>query len=183
VVVARRDFALPIANEYTRPWEAGTDRLLNAVAARERAGGRGAVAVDFGTAISVSVVSPQGAFLGGPIACGGAALARGLRASAPRLPHAEASSRTPFVARDTVSALGTGVFWEIAGGVRALLQGILRSVDFRPRVFATGGEAETYRESIPEIDELVPNLVLEGLCFACRAREFWKGPWSDVSHP
>ncbi|MBI4601667.1 MAG: type III pantothenate kinase, partial [Planctomycetes bacterium] len=53
---ARRDFVVPIENRYERPEEAGTDRLLAAVAARERARGRCAVVVDFGTAISITVV-------------------------------------------------------------------------------------------------------------------------------
>src|SRR5687767_9029623 len=71
LVLARRDFPLPIESLYERPEEAGTDRLLNAIALGARASGRAAIAVDFGTAVSVTVVDRRGAFAGGLIASGG----------------------------------------------------------------------------------------------------------------
>jgi len=173
--IARRDFPLPIENRYERPEDAGTDRLLACIAARRRSDDAGAVVVDFGTAVSLSVVSPEGAFLGGPIAAGAASIARGLGLCTPRLgtaSHAAARGRSPdeFVPRTTVSAARAGVHWQVVGGVRALLRGILESVPFRPRIIATGGEAEIFCERIPEIDEVVTYLVLEGLAIACASR-------------
>jgi type III pantothenate kinase len=173
-LLARRDFAIPIENLYDRPEEAGTDRLLAACAASRRAGPSGAIAVDFGTAVSLSVVSPAGAFLGGPIAAGASTVARGLEVSTPRLPRlssSEVSAPPSFLSRDTDSALRSGTWWLVAGGVRALILGILSEVPFRPRVIATGGEAAAFRRAIPEIDEVAPDLVLEGLAMAWAARE------------
>src|SRR5262245_66434686 len=46
LAIARRDFPLPIDNRCLRPEEVGTDRLLNALAARGRSPGSGAIVVD-----------------------------------------------------------------------------------------------------------------------------------------
>ncbi len=176
--LARRDFPIPIGNAYPRPEEAGTDRLLNALAASRRAGARGALVVDFGTAVSLSAVSPDGVFLGGSIAAGWRCLAAGFAARTPRLPELSRAPRGirgelrgefPFVARDTDSALRSGAFWEIAGGARALVLGTLGELEFRPLVLATGGDAALFAPAIPEIDEVVPQLGLEGLAIASEA--------------
>ena len=168
-VVARRDFAIPIENRYADPEEVGTDRLLNAVAAAERAGPRGAVVLDAGTALSISVVSPDGAFLGGSIAAGLPAMAAGLAVSTPRLPGFERGADEPIVATGTAAALRAGVYWQTIGGVSRLLKQTLDELPFRsPRVFATGGDAAWIAAAVPEIDEVIPLLTFEGLIAAYR---------------
>jgi type III pantothenate kinase len=173
VRVARRDFPLPIRNLYERPEEVGTDRLLGCVAALRRSCGRGAVVVDFGTAITVSVVAPSGDFLGGAIAGGAGTIARGLADGAPRLPRmrpgpcdARSEEGGGFISRDTASALRAGVYWQVIGGVRTLIAGALRALPFRPCVIATGGEAALFRVDLPEIEDVVEDLVLEGLALS-----------------
>jgi type III pantothenate kinase len=141
-----------------------------ALAARERSPGSGAIVVDFGTALSISVVSPDGAFTGGLIAAGGGAILRGLEASTPRLPKVPLAAPGRFRAEETVSALQAGVYWEVVGGVRAMLQGLRGELPGRPRILATGGEASLFAAAIPEIDAVEPDLVLEGLEIACRSR-------------
>ena len=83
----------------------------------------------------------------------------------------DVSAPPSFLSRDTVSAIRSGTWWLVAGGVRALIRGILSEVSFRPRVIATGGEAAAFLRVIPEIDEVAPDLVLEGLAIAWAARE------------
>ncbi len=185
VAFARRDFPLPIESRYEQPEEAGTDRLLNALAARERARGQASLVVDFGTAVSFTAVSAGGVFLGGLIAAGSQAAGVGLRSLTPRLPRAELrGTEVPrgFIQRSTAAALHAGLYRQVAGGVRAMVKGItdeLRegagavpgAVACRAcRVFATGGEAALFAPAIPEIDEVVPDLTLEGLLVACRSR-------------
>jgi type III pantothenate kinase len=167
IQLARRDFELQIPNRYARPEDAGTDRLLNAIAVRARSGGRSAVAVDFGTAVSFSVVSGEGAFLGGPIAAGGRAMLAGLRAVTPRLPPVVLERPGRLLSRETRAALVAGLYTELAGGVRSLLQGLLGELGPGPTlVLATGGEASLIAAEIPEIHEVVENLTLEGLRIA-----------------
>ena len=54
---------------YENPREVGADRIVNAVAAYERAKGP-VIVVDFGTATTFDCVSPKGEYLGGVIAPG-----------------------------------------------------------------------------------------------------------------
>src|SRR5204863_8023354 len=58
-----------MAIRYDNPREIGADRLVNAVAIRERFGGA-AVCVDFGTATTFDVVSREGEYVGGALMTG-----------------------------------------------------------------------------------------------------------------
>src|SRR5262249_6971756 len=58
-----------IAIRYDDPREVGPDRILNAVAARERHGAP-CIVVDFGTSTNFDVVSAEGEFVGGVLAPG-----------------------------------------------------------------------------------------------------------------
>jgi type III pantothenate kinase len=171
VSLARRDFPLPIENRYEHPEEAGTDRLLNALAAGERAGGRGGVVVDFGTAVSLTVVSPDGAFLGGLIAAGSAAVIAGLKEVAPCLPAIGGLAPAAFLQRNAREALRSGLYWEIAGGVGAMLHGLVAELGLHdPLIVATGGDAPLFAPGVASIQEVVPDLTLEGLRIASRGR-------------
>lgn len=171
-LLAGRDFPIPLENRYLCPAEVGTDRLLNALAARSLAPGRAVVTVDFGTAISLGAVSPDGAFLGGAIASGSRALLQGLQEAAPRLPRVEPAVPDRFIQRSTREAIRCGVFWQIVGGVRSLLQGMMaelgsgESMRVKPLVLATGGAAEFFAGHIPEIEQTIPDLTLRGLFVA-----------------
>ena len=55
--------------QYDSPREVGPDRIVNAVAAKERYGAP-AIVVDFGTSTNFDVVSPEGAYVGGVLAPG-----------------------------------------------------------------------------------------------------------------
>jgi type III pantothenate kinase len=57
---------LPLTVSLSRPDKVGIDRLLDAVATnRLRAAGQPAIVVDLGSAITVDLISAEGAFLGG----------------------------------------------------------------------------------------------------------------------
>src|ERR1700730_15124937 len=58
-----------MAIRYDNPREIGADRLVNAVALRDRFSGL-AVCVDFGTATTFDVVSAEGEYLGGSLMTG-----------------------------------------------------------------------------------------------------------------
>lgn len=171
LLLARRDFPIPIENRYERPLEAGTDRLLNALAAHERSPGTGSIVVDFGSAISLSVVSPEGAFLGGLIAAGAGALQIGVKEATPRLPAVQIELPRGFLQRASGPALQAGLYWQVVGGVRAMVRGLIEELSpARPRVLATGGGAAIFAPAVAEVDAVVPDLTLEGLHLALRRR-------------
>jgi type III pantothenate kinase len=169
VLVARRDFAIPVENLYERPEEAGTDRLLNALAARERFAGQSVIVVDFGTALSLSVVSAAGAFAGGLIGFGEGAVLEALRRATPRLPEVEPRPDTRAIQRATRAALAVGTHRQLTAGVRALVRALLDEVPPPARVIATGGDAERYAGAIPEIEAIDADLTLRGLAIASLA--------------
>ena len=160
------DFPIPIENRYHTPAEVGVDRLLNAVAARRLAGGRGAIVADFGTAISLTVVTSDGAFDGGLIAAGAATILRGLAVSTPRLPEIESVRRDGFIQRSTRSAISTGVYFQVAGGVRAALSGLRAEMGGDPLILATGGEAPLFAPELESIGRVAPHLTMDGLFLA-----------------
>ncbi len=163
---AGRDFEIPVENRYEDPGEVGIDRLLNTLAAGTRWPGEAVVVVDFGTAISISVVSAGGEFLGGPIGAGVGTILVGLGSATPRLPGLEAGPAVPLIAKSTAQALRAGVLGQVRGGVERLVQGIRQELGGDTRVVATGGEAEWVSSELDLFDTLVPELTLEGLAIA-----------------
>lgn len=166
LLVAGRDFEIPIENHYEDPAEAGVDRLLNALAGRTRWPGEALVVVDFGTALSFSVVSARGEFLGGPIGVGVGAALRGLETSTPNLPGLQDGPAVPLIARSTSQALRSGILGQARLGVQGLVQGILDELGGNARVIATGGEAELVAAESGLFDCIEPGLTLEGLAIA-----------------
>ena len=116
---------LPLVVAVERPDMVGVDRLLDAVAAnRLRRPGRPAIVVDVGTAITVDLVSADGAFRGGAILPGIAMSARAMHEFTDLLPLIEMSelgSPPPAVGTSTVSAMRSGLFWGAVGSIRELV--------------------------------------------------------------
>ena len=169
LLVAGRDFEIPIENQYENPVEVGTDRLLNALAARLRWPGEVVIVVDFGTALSISVVSEAGEFLGGPIGVGERTALRGLEKSTPQLPGVGDGPELPLIARGTEQAIRAGVRCQIRSGVLGLIEGVRAELASRARVIATGGEAGLVAASSDLFDSIEPDLTLEGLAAAAAA--------------
>lgn len=166
LLVAGRDFEIPVENLYDNPAEVGIDRLLNALAAGTRWPGEAVIVVDFGTAMSISVVSAGGEFLGGPIGAGVGTILHGLASETPHLPGLEAGPAVPLIAGSTAQALRAGVLGQVRGGVERLVQGVLQELGGEGRVVATGGEAEWVASELELFDSMVPELTLEGLAIA-----------------
>jgi type III pantothenate kinase len=153
---------IPVRHPYVAPGMPGADRLVAALAAFRRV--RAAcVVVDAGTAVTVDVVSGDGAFLGGAIAPGLRTLAAALRAKAPALPLADAEADPAYPATSTADA--------VAIGVQAAFRGALRDLVARGReaagggtVLVTGGDARPAALALEKHrPTVVPDLVLEGL--------------------
>jgi type III pantothenate kinase len=176
-VVAGRDIPVPIPNRYSDPRQTGIDRLLNAYAATRLLPGRGCVVLDFGTALSVSIVSPAGEFLGGPIAPGMRAAAIGLASATAQLPGPPEgrplmSSSPPLAATSTEAALAAGVWCAVAGAASRIIGGLAGELAFPFTVIATGGDASLFASELPAVDRVDPDLALRGLawCHAAAGR-------------
>lgn len=151
-----------IVIRYDHPADMGADRIVNAVALRERFGSPGIV-VDFGTATTFDVLNEAGEYVGGVIAPGLGISAEALFSRASRLYRVELRPPTQILGRNTVSAMQSGIFWGYVGLVQGILSRLEAELGGTPVVVATGGFAERIAEHCPEIQAVEPNLTLEGL--------------------
>ncbi len=165
---------LPLEVRLERPDMVGIDRLVDAVAVnRLRDAARPAVIVDVGTAITVDLVSADGAFCGGAILPGIVMSARALHAFTDLLPLVDASELTappPALGVATVPAIESGLFWGSVGAVRQLIEQLQHAASDDRReeadVFLTGGAAESVAELLGPHARYVPNLTLLGIALA-----------------
>jgi type III pantothenate kinase len=161
-----------LAIEIDRPAEAGADRLVNALAAREEFGGP-AIVVDLGTSTNFDVVSADGAYLGGAIAPGLGISVDALVGHAAKLPRIELRRPPRAIGSNTVHAMQSGTvngYIGLLSGLLAALRGELveRSpADARVTVVATGGfSLQPWLAEVPGIDRVEPELTLRGIRYA-----------------
>jgi type III pantothenate kinase len=147
---------------YENPREVGADRIVNAVAAYARKG-RSLIVVDFGTATTFDVISAQGEYLGGAIAPGLGISAEALCQRASKLPRVEIACPPQVIARNTVTSIQAGLFYGYLGLVDGIVARMKQELREEPYVLATGGLAGLIAPHSQTIDEVDPNLTLEGL--------------------
>lgn len=144
------------------PQEVGADRLLNSLAAHRQFGGP-LVIVDFGTATTFDVVDKDGNYLGGVIAPGINLSIHALHQAAARLPRIGIGRPQAVIGRGTVAAMQSGVYWGYVGLVEGLVARIEGEYGSKLRVVATGGLAPLFSEGTTVIEQIEPDLTLDGL--------------------
>ncbi|HEY7737784.1 MAG TPA: type III pantothenate kinase [Candidatus Limnocylindria bacterium] len=161
-----------LAIEIDRPAEAGADRLVNALAAREEFGGP-AIVVDLGTSTNFDVLSSDGAYIGGAIAPGLGISVDALVGRTSKLPRIDLVRPPHAIGSNTVAAMQSGT----VNGYIGLLSGLLAATrgelversprDARVTVIATGGFAlQPWLADVPGIDRVEPELTLRGIAYA-----------------
>jgi type III pantothenate kinase len=144
------------------PEEVGADRLLNALAGHHRFGGP-LIVVDFGTATTFDVIDMAGAYLGGVIAPGINLSLEALHHAAARLPRIGIGRPQAVIGRSTVPAMQSGVYWGYVGLIEGLVQRIRGEYGGPMKVVATGGLAPLFAEGTLVIEQIDPDLTLDGL--------------------
>jgi type III pantothenate kinase len=147
---------------YDNPREVGADRIANAVAAFELYR-EGLIIIDFGTAITFDVVSEQGEYLGGVIFPGIQISLDALFLKAAKLPRVELEKPESVIGKDTIGSIQSGIVHGYAGLVDSLVEKISREGSKGFRVVATGGLARVIAGESETINEILPDLTLEGL--------------------
>ncbi len=147
---------------YDDPREVGADRIVNAVAARERYGAP-CIVVDFGTSTNFDVVSPEGEYVGGVLAPGIEISMDALFARAARLFRVDFAEPPSVIGKTTASALQSGLVYGFAGQVDEIVARIRGELGAEARAVATGGLAELVAPYARTIERVDPFLTLEGL--------------------
>src|SRR6058998_2839010 len=123
------------------PREVGPDRIVNAVAARERHGAP-CIVVDFGTSTNFDVVSPAGEYVGGVLAPGIEISMEALAARAARLFSVDFSEPPTVIAKNTTASLQSGLVYGFAGQVDGIVDAIRGELGLEAPTVATGGLAD-----------------------------------------
>ena len=147
---------------YETPREVGADRIVNGLAAFERAKG-GVIVVDFGTATTFDCISPKGEYLGGVIAPGIQIGAEALFTRAARLSRVPIALPARTIGTSTEACMQSGIVLGYVGLVDGLVSRIQEELGFPCRVYATGSLASPVAENCSRIEEVLPYLTLEGL--------------------
>jgi type III pantothenate kinase len=163
-VVVGHKIDLGVGIDYPRPQNIGGDRLANAACATALYG-TPVIAVDFGTAVTFDIISRDRKYIGGVIAPGLQVMTDYLYQRTALLPKINLLEPVTAIGKTTRDAMMAGAVYGYRGLVKQVLTEI-RSDLGNPRklaVVATGGCAELIADHLPEIDEVNPNLTLEGL--------------------
>lgn len=132
--------------DYPNPREIGSDRVADAVAARELFGSP-VIVVDFGTATNIEVVDKQGRFLGGIIAPGVQTGAAALFSHATRLAAIDLIDPRHAIGRNTEEALQAGIVYGEADRADGLVRRVVEELGYDAPVVATAACAP-YRRAL-----------------------------------
>lgn len=147
---------------YEPPSDVGADRIVDAVAAVAKYGAP-CIVVDFGTATTFNAINAANEYLGGVIAPGIMISSEALFARAAKLPRVEIKRPQKVIGSSTTGAMQSGIYHGYAGLVDGVLEKMIAELGLKPRVIATGGLAALIATASSFIEEVDPNLTIEGL--------------------
>lgn len=147
---------------YDNPREVGADRIVNAVAAYEKYRSQ-LIAVDFGTATTFDYINSAGEYEGGVIAPGVRISAEALFHQASKLFRVELIAPSKVIAKDTASAIQSGVMFGYASMVDGILERMFNELGARPTVVGTGGLAGVIAAESKLLNDIDQDLTMEGL--------------------
>jgi type III pantothenate kinase len=144
------------------PREAGSDRVVDAVAAQNLYG-KPVIIIDLGTATTFDVVSKEGDYLGGAIAPGIVIATEALYTRTAALPRIGLSCPKQVIGKNTVSAMQSGIIFGYIELIEGMIKRIEQELGSKAKVVATGGQAYLLAQEIPAIEVVNPDLTLIGL--------------------
>ncbi|HEY0276448.1 MAG TPA: type III pantothenate kinase [Paenirhodobacter sp.] len=162
LVVGKPECRLPVAPRVDQGASVGPDRLCNTVGGFDRHGGD-LILVDFGTATTFDVVSPDGAYIGGVIAPGVNLSLEALHQAAAALPHVDVTMPQQVIGTNTVACMQSGIFWGYIGLVEGIVRQIRIEKDRPMKVIATGGLAPLFAQGTELFDFIEEDLTMRGL--------------------
>lgn len=144
------------------PQALGTDRLVNAVAAKELYK-TNCLVIDFGTATTFDVVTKNNEFIGGVTAPGLRISAEALTNQTAKLPEVEIAKPTNIIGKNTTESMQAGIFYGYVGLTEKIISEIKKEYGNDLKVISTGGLGRLIAKETNLIDEYNPNLIFVGL--------------------
>jgi type III pantothenate kinase len=158
---------LPIRLDVDEPQTVGADRMVNTLAA-SKLFACDTIVVDFGTATTLDCITKDGRFLGGIIAPGVRSAGENLVRKAAKLSSTDLSAPEHAIGKRTEDCIRAGLVFGTADAVDGMVRRIKSEWPTRdtPKVIATGGLAPLIAKYSSEIEEVHPDLTLQGLRIA-----------------
>lgn len=153
---------------YDEPRQLGADRWAALAAARAISPERGAIIVDAGTAITVDCLTADGQHVGGVILPGVRLMRRALGEGTARI-GSVGGGEVNLKTHNTASAVATGTVLGAAAAVDRIVSDYTALAGKDARLLMCGGEGELLSEHTNIRFEIIPDLVLRGLCIVARA--------------
>ena len=153
---------VPIGNAYLTPATLGRDRLAAAVGATVLYPGRNVLIVDFGTAVTIDLVTADATFRGGCISPGMKTRFRALHDYTAKLPLCAATESEELAGLTTRQAIELGVMNGIAFEIEGYAARMRSQIEDLCVIF-TGGDANFFVKRIKNTIFANCNLVFCGL--------------------
>lgn len=166
-----QDVRVPLKNGYRNPQQVGQDRLIGAFAAQQLYG-QPAIIVDFGTAITIDVLSAKGCYEGGVIVPGIRLSLESLHNKTAMLPQVERVRRPKAViGKTTEHSILSGLVYGYGEMCHGLIRRIRAELKGHPQVVVTGGYARLMVSFLTDFDPIVDGqLVHKGLSLLSAVR-------------
>jgi type III pantothenate kinase len=165
VVVLDRNIYHKLPLSIMNPIEIGTDIVSNSLAALTKFNDN-IIIIDFGTALTFTVVDCDGEIIGVNIAPGIKIAIENLMSRTSQLPVVEIAFPQNPIGTNTVEAIQNGVLIGYVGLIKYMIKVIKNHLDLNFTIVATGGLSSIIYPHIGDIDHIEPNLTLDGLMMA-----------------
>lgn len=153
---------VPVGNAYLTPETLGRDRLAAAVGAATLYPGRNVLIVDFGTAVTIDLVTSDGTFRGGCISPGMKTRFRALHDYTAKLPLCGPTGDDELQGLTTEEAIRLGVMNSVTFEIEGYIARMREKIDDLCVIF-TGGDAKYFVKRIKNTIFANCNLVFCGL--------------------
>ncbi len=144
------------------PDEIGTDLVANAVAVYNKYK-QDFIIIDFGTALTFTVIDANGHILGVNITPGIKTAINSLSDNTSQLDPVPLVLPASPLGHNTQSAIQNGVLIGYTGVISHMIKVLKNEVGDQYRVIATGGLSQILSDHLPQIDIIDRNLTLDGL--------------------
>lgn len=144
------------------PYEIGSDLVSNAYAG-STIYSKNCLIVDFGTALTFTIVTESEGITGVTIMPGLKTAIAALYLNTAQLPEVPIELPDSAIGHDTVSAIQSGVMWGYVGAVKEIIHKIKVQKNIDLKVIATGGLSKILQPLESEFDYINKNLTLEGI--------------------
>ncbi|MEO1515177.1 MAG: type III pantothenate kinase [Bacteroidota bacterium] len=156
------DIYLQMPIHVPKPYEIGSDLVANAYAAHVKYK-QNAVIVDFGTALTFTVIKESGDIMGVSIAPGLKTAIHSLASNTAQLPEVPLRMPASAIGRDTTTAIQSGILVGYTGLVGHMIQSIRQELGGHCLALATGGLSSVLEPLQTEFTEINKLLTLEGI--------------------